>query len=215
MTTDPNCTNAAPTEDMLDRVADRLHRLGYLVLPSALPAAITLALQERIGQIADTAHWAGVGRGAQQQVAAAIRTDRIHWLNRDDPAEAAYLHWMEGLRLGLNRRLNLGLFEYEAHFAVYEPGAYYRRHLDAFQGSANRVLSTVFYLNPAWSQALGGQLLIYESEGSAVIECVSPASGTMALFLSAVFPHEVLPGQRLRHSIAGWFRIRGDGLPAD
>lgn len=31
------------------------------------------------------------------------------------------------------------------------------------------------------------------------------------LFLSEEFPHEVLPASRERYSIAGWFRVNGNG----
>jgi SM-20-related protein len=132
----------------------------------------------------------------------------MRWLHPDDPAEAAYLAWMEQLRQGLNRRLFLGLFDYEAHFAVYSAGAFYRKHLDAFQGETNRVLSTVFYLNPHCLPDDGGELLIHAPVGDALLETVTPEFGTMAIFLSAIFPHEVAVTRRKRCSIAGWFRGR-------
>jgi SM-20-related protein len=135
-----------------------------------------------------------------------VRTDAIRWLGPDDPAEAAYLAWMERLRLGLNRRLFIGLFEYEAHFAVYDTGAYYRKHLDAFQGESNRVLTTVFYLNPQWRHEDGGELLVYGLDDG-LLESVMPAFGTLAIFLSTRHPHEVAETRRKRYSIAGWFRI--------
>ncbi|MDH5172415.1 MAG: 2OG-Fe(II) oxygenase, partial [Gammaproteobacteria bacterium] len=36
---------------------------------------------------------------------------------------------------------------------------------------------------------------------------VTPALGTVAVFLSEDFEHEVLPARRDRFSIAGWYRV--------
>jgi SM-20-related protein len=38
---------------------------------------------------------------------------------------------------------------------------------------------------------------------------VLPVGGTLVLFLSQRIAHEVLPGNRVRLSIAGWFKTRG------
>jgi SM-20-related protein len=40
-----------------------------------------------------------------------------------------------------------------------------------------------------------------------VIEKVVPQMGTLVVFLSERFPHEVLPAHADRYSIAGWFRV--------
>ena len=103
----------------------------------------------------------------------------------------------------------LGLYSFESHFAVYQPGAFYKRHLDAFKGQANRVLSLVTYLNPDWQEADGGQLVIYTSEEDKTGIRVLPKFGTVVVFLSEEFPHEVLPATRSRSSIAGWYRVNG------
>ena len=36
---------------------------------------------------------------------------------------------------------------------------------------------------------------------------MTPSFGSVAIFLSEEFPHEVLPATRDRYSIAGWFRV--------
>jgi SM-20-related protein len=38
---------------------------------------------------------------------------------------------------------------------------------------------------------------------------VAPTFGTMIIFLSESFPHEVLRSNATRRSIAGWFRVSG------
>jgi SM-20-related protein len=107
----------------------------------------------------------------------------------------------------LNQRLFLGLFSFESHYAHYAPGAYYKRHYDAFRGEANRVLSVVCYLNPNWSASDGGELVLYRDEQDREGLKVVPLYGTVVVFLSEEFPHEVLPASRDRYSVAGWFRV--------
>lgn len=196
------------TARLLDAIADALKDPGYIILPAALPARLTDALLLRVKSFAPE-QWrqAGTGRKQAHRQQNIDRTDNIHWLDTDDPAEIAYAAWMECLRLGLNRRLFLGLFDCENHFAVYAKGDYYRRHLDAFNGKPNRVVTTVFYLNSQITQADGGELLIYPLQGDIPIETVRPGHGKLVVFLSANFPHEVVMTQQTRYSIAGWFRV--------
>src|SRR5690606_33675317 len=99
------------------------------------------------------------------------------------------------------------LFSFESHFAHYGTGDFYKKHLDAFKGETNRVLSLVYYLNPGWLPEDGGELKLYLSEDEGRTINVTPAFGTLVVFLSEDFPHEVLPAKRDRYSIAGWFRV--------
>jgi len=157
---------------------------------------------------------AGIGRQANRQLNQQVRNDKIHWLSSKQQCEQAYLNMMNELRQQLNQRLFLGLFDYEAHFAHYAPESYYHRHLDAFKGQSNRILSTVFYLNQHWQQDDGGELIIYSSsdnDGDKSLCRVLPELGTMAIFLSEQFPHEVLAAKRDRYSIAGWFQVNQHG----
>ena len=195
-------------EETFDRIAEALKTTGYIILADCLPFSLCEDLLERNIHVTHELKCAGVGRGQAHTLDDALRTDGIRWLRPDSPAEIAFLAWMEQLRLGLNRRLFLGLFDYESHFAVYDAGAFYRKHLDAFQGLPNRVLSTVFYLNQYWMPDDCGELLIYSPHDDTLMETVPPDLATMVIFLSAVFPHEVAVTQRKRYSIAGWFRGR-------
>ncbi len=195
---------------LLDSIADALEQRGYVSLPALLPPTLAEALFSRcLGLDGEDLRRAGIGREQDFQLNRFVRTDRIRWLQRSEPVEAEYLRWMEQLRLGLNRRLFLGLFDYECHFARYGRGDYYKRHVDAFRGGSNRVLSTVLYLNPGWSTADGGELLLYEGDSCEPLERLLPLFGSAVIFLSERFPHEVLPAGRERHSIAGWFRVNG------
>ncbi len=202
-----------------DQMAEALETRGYSVIPGALPPLLSEALLLRVVAMNDQDFkQAGVGRAEDFQTNHFVRSDEIRWFNGEDPLEKAYLDWMSELRVAMNRRLFLGLFDYECHFSRYAPGAFYKKHVDAFKGKSNRVLSTVVYLNPGWSVADGGQLLIYDRlQGEEqVIEKVLPLMGTMVIFLSDRVPHEVAVAKRQRHSIAGWFRVNeSDGAQVD
>ena len=95
----------------------------------------------------------------------------------------------------------------ESHFAHYAPGHFYKRHIDAFKGDANRVLSLVTYLNPDWLSTDAGELVIYQDSDDRQGKYVRPELGTLAVFLSEEFEHEVKAAKRDRYSIAGWFRL--------
>lgn len=152
---------------------------------------------------------ASIGREQKQHTNTQIRTDKIHWLERGHaPAIDALLDKMSELQLALNRHLFLGLFEYEAHFAKYNPGDFYAKHVDAFKGRSNRKVTTVLYLNHDWCEEDGGEIVIYHADGSH-LKTLWPQAGRLVTFLSEEFPHEVLPAKRQRFSIAGWYRING------
>ncbi len=196
------------TAELFDQIADQLEDKGYIILPSLLPAELTDSLFNEVAQLNKAEFQdAGIGRDQQNQQNNFVRTDEIRWLNGETEAQAGFLEFMSTLRLELNRRLFLGLFDYECHFAHYAPGDFYKRHLDAFHGKSNRVLSTVVYLNPGWTPNDGGELLMYEQKQREHFLKVTPMYGSCVIFLSERFPHEVLKANRDRYSIAGWFRI--------
>lgn len=151
---------------------------------------------------------AGVGRGAGHTVRTDVRGDQVLWLDSQNPGVtlSAYVQGMEALREELNRELYLSLVDFEAHFAVYPPGTFYRRHLDRFQDSDRRMLSTVLYLNPDWQESDGGQLRLYHPDETWTD--IAPRLGTFVLFRSDTVPHEVLPANTQRYSITAWFRRR-------
>ena len=198
-----------PTESTYDLIADQLADTGYCVLPQLLSAELNNALHRRVMKLDDDDfQQAGIGRESDFQLNQDVRRDETRWLNQTHPTDAAYIEQMGKFRLAINRRLFMGLFDYEAHYAHYAPGAFYKKHLDTFKGQSNRVLTTVLYLNPAWRDEDGGQLLIYAPESDRVIETVNPNFGSFVIFLSEDFPHEVVKSQRDRYSIAGWFRLQ-------
>lgn len=195
-------------------VLDALPEPGHVVLPGFMPMSLVAALRDELRALdaAGLFHAAGIGRGGAQQVQRAIRGDRMAWLREEWPAAAAYLQVMDDLRQQLNRAHFLGLAEYEAHYACYDAGSGYARHIDRHvsapgAGLGQRVISTVCYLNePGWPADAGGQLVLHPSAGKPVQ--VVPEAGTLVVFRSDNLPHEVLAASRERLSIAGWMRTR-------
>jgi SM-20-related protein len=199
--------------DSIKPVAIPLERDGYVIVQNFFNAAACalLAAECRTLHAAAQLRPAAVGRAHARRERADLRGDRSHWFDPAalTPAQASYWQRMQALRIELNRSLMLGLDELEAHYALYPPGARYARHRDRFRDDDARVLSSVLYLNQDWREPDGGALRLYLPVTSQTPHVDTfPEAGTLALFLSAEFEHEVLPATRERLSIAGWFRRR-------
>lgn len=195
-------------ETLFGFIADDIEQQGYSIRHAALPEAISAALYAYQQEMSESKYAdAGIGRGEDFVKTEFVRTDEICWITGESDAGKQWLDWTAGLQRFLNQRLFLGLFSFESHFAHYAPGAYYKRHYDAFRGETNRVLSVVTYLNPGWGNADGGELVLYSDDRDREGVKVVPLYGTIVVFLSEEFPHEVMPAGRDRYSVAGWFRV--------
>ncbi len=205
--------NDSKDVSLFESIVDDISTKGYSVRDNALEPVLLDKLNDRI-KLMSAAKFkrAGVGRHDDHTVKDLVRTDEISWIEGDCDAEAAWIGWAESLQAYVNRRLFLGLFSFESHFAHYAPGDFYKKHQDSFKGEANRVLSIVVYLNKDWLPDSGGELLIYTADAGQSPVKVTPAYGTVAIFLSEEFPHEVLPSRRDRFSIAGWFRVNSSNF---
>ncbi len=200
---------------LFNQITDELNTRGWCFLANALPLAHCKQLLQLAVRRKEKFMPAAVGRKQDRKVALQQRTDQIQWINGETRAEQQWLAWMDKLRLHLNQRLYLGLYNFESHFAHYSVGAFYRRHVDAFRGDANRKLSAVLYLNENWNADEGGALVLYPAyshpQSDSEIGRFLPAAGSLMLFMSEEFPHEVLPAMRDRYSIAGWFHVSSSG----
>lgn len=194
---------------LFDAIACDLQRDGYSIQPNALPENLIDTLRETLLTLKpEQFKQAGVGRAQQHMANSAIRRDEIAWIEGSTGTQGQWLDFAAQLQRYLNRSLMLGLFSFESHFAHYAPGAFYKTHVDAFKGQANRVLSVVLYLNEDWGDGNGGEMVLYsDSQPAQTLLRVKPEPGTLAVFLSEEFPHEVLPANRDRYSIAGWYRV--------
>lgn len=152
-----------PPPGNMDAMLDALASQGWYKWPQALsPKLCQQLLQESEAYAhADKLAPAGIGRGRIHQRNAEIRRDKIRWLDGKSLAQTQFLQQMAQMKDTLNQAFFLGLFEYEAHFARYEQGDFYKKHLDSLKGRANRMVTTVVYLNPDWQADWGGELVIW------------------------------------------------------
>lgn len=210
----PHSVHSGDNSSLFESISNDIMDKGYSIRPYALPESLTTLLLQHITELPPhNFKQAGIGRAQDHTLNTFIRTDAICWLTDNSQASSAWVSWAESLQVFLNRRLFLGLFSFESHFAHYAKGDFYKKHKDAFKGEGNRVLSVVVYLNKHWNPTDGGELVIYNNQlpDSSLIDntktTVIPGFGTIVVFLSEEFPHEVLPAKRDRYSIAGWFRL--------
>jgi SM-20-related protein len=200
----------SPVEEFLNTLA----RVGWAVMPMSLDSEDGNHLKDECAARHREGAFrrAGVGRGDSLQIREDIRRDEVMWLEPGETSthQAHYLAKLEILRLALNQRFFLGLFNYEGHFAIYPAGAFYKAHLDRHAGTQDRIVTVILYLNDGWKPGDGGELKLWTSpqgrDGG--FELIEPRMGTMVCFMAEEFWHEVLPATKQRMSITGWFRQR-------
>jgi SM-20-related protein len=196
--------------DAVEALAASIEARGYAIVTRFVDTDVVESLGTRVAALeaAGALRPAGVGRGDARIVDDAVRGDRIAWLDAAaaTPAERTLHDALEWVRTALNRRLALGLFSFEGHYALYRPGAGYAPHRDRFRDDDTRVVSCVLYLNADWQPETGGALRLYIDVATALD--VLPHGGTLVAFLSERFVHEVRPATRARASVTGWFRRR-------
>ena len=207
-------------QQQLDQITD----YGYCVMDDFLSPSVINALASEIVALNtdELMFTANTGR-AQSMVNTKFRGDSIYWLNEAEasPAQRTYFDAMEHLRNGLNQHLYLGLDVLESHLALYPIGASYKKHLDRFKANDNtqlpqRQISCILYLNKDWLEEDGGYLRLYLNTDADAFRIapdtssldIAPIAGRLVMFLSDTFYHEVLPANRARMSLTGWFLNR-------
>ena len=196
--------------DFIDRMSEALAGPGYFFEDGFLSASEVSSLLKDFNSLRESFTQAKIGRNGESlraEFQTEIRRDSTLWFDPSGLTSNQRLLWvrLEELRLELNARLMLGLWELEGHFASYPPGGFYRKHLDRFQSEDTRTISIVFYLNENWQPSHGGSLRIYADGNSIDIE---PRAGRLVCFLSERIEHEVLESFEERKSFAGWYRRR-------
>lgn len=148
---------------------------------------------------------AGIGSTANLKSDILIRSDVIYWLDRkhNDVHENSFFDLIDDFVLYLNSTCYTGITGYEFHYAYYDVGTLYKRHLDQFKDNQDRAFSMIMYLNADWELADGGQLCIYHQEES---QMISPTNGKCVFFKSSELEHEVLLNHKPRLSITGWLK---------
>lgn len=148
---------------------------------------------------------AGIGNEKLKDSAQEMRGDTIHWLDKkhDNAYEQEYLKLVEDLIGYLNSTCYTGINAYEFHYAMYEPGSFYKRHKDQFRNDDQRKFSLISYLNAGWQDEDGGALLVYPEDG---VQKIFPHAQTGVFFKSDEMEHEVTVASRTRMSITGWLK---------
>lgn len=85
--------------------------------------------------------------------------------------------------------------------AAFPPQRRYTRHVDAFPGGPNRLLTLIYYLNPQWQPSHGGQLRLFLPEGPCD---VNPVADRLLVFFSPSVEHEVLLSNDMRFALTMW-----------
>ena len=134
-----------------------------------------------------------------------IRGDSIYWLDRkhDNEYEHNFLDQIDEFVKLLNRSCFAGITSYEFHYSLYEAGSFYKKHYDQFRNNNGRAYSMISYLNEAWANEDGGELMVYQNFKN---QKISPTQGKTVLFKSDELQHEVLVTQKPRMSITGWLK---------
>lgn len=148
---------------------------------------------------------AGIGNDNKLQLNTRIRRDTIYWLDKkhNDTHENAFFAQMDAFVLYLNQSCYAGITDYEFHYSLYEPGDFYKKHLDQFKDNASRQFSMISYLNPNWQIEDGGALYIHQQDNN---QSIAPTEGKTVFFKSNELEHEVLVTHVRRMSVTGWLR---------
>lgn len=152
---------------------------------------------------------AKVGKNSQKQRIEEIRGDWVKWL---DPLHlpdvlAPEMEFLRKIQNEFNQRFYLGLQDFECHLAKYPPGSFYKKHSDRFESDSSRSITFIFYLHQEWQNSNGGELVLYDKNG-ALLKTIFPEPGSMVIFLSEDFPHEVKICSQERRSLTGWMHTK-------
>ncbi len=145
---------------------------------------------------------AGVGNRDRSVVDPNIRSDKIFWLDKNklQKSEELFFALIDSFVLYLNRTCFAGIKSYEFHYALYEKGTFYKKHIDQFKTDHGRAFSMIIYLNEEWIKKDGGELKVYKK---AEVQLVSPDNRKCVFFKSDELPHEVLMVNKSRMSVTG------------
>ena len=172
-----------------------------------LSDTLSKGLQQNIHQLENDGLMtaAGIGNEAMKDANQKMRGDKIYWMDKrhDNIYEQEFLQQIADFIDRLNKTCYTGINGYEFHYAVYEEGSSYKKHIDQFKNDSNRKYSLINYLNENWLEEDGGQLSVYQENG---VQHISPIAQTAVFFKSDEMVHEVMVANRSRMSITGWLK---------
>jgi SM-20-related protein len=172
-----------------------------------LSPALALHLKENLTALYADKMLLSAGTGNSETVVhnTLFRSDKICWLDRNNnnEHENAFFDLIDTFISYLNSTCYTGINGYEFHYALYEQGSFYKKHIDQFNNNNGRKYSMIMYLNEGWQQADGGELCLYHAGHEQII---SPENGKTVFFKSSELAHEVLLANKARMSITGWLK---------
>ena len=198
-------------QNAISTIIDNIAQQGYAVIEQFINPQEVAFLARRAKFLQNAGEMHNATTGITKVGNSTLRGDLIYWMEADQAssAETVYLSAMAELQQAINQTFFLCLFEYESHFAIYPPGSAYQKHLDQFIGKEERKVSCILYLNHNWHSDDGGQLRMFlDKKDETKFIDITPQSGTLVVFLSSDFLHQVLLAKRERMSVTGWFRTR-------
>ena len=180
---------------------DSLHENGFFISDNFFPEKLANNLASSFNE----RNFISSGIGSTKQVNSSIRKDSISWIDNNEPSLIIqeYISFINNLKNTLNENFFLNLNDFEAHYAHYFNGGFYKKHLDNIQGKNSRILTFITYFNKNWNPSHGGELVIYHQDNKIV---VPPKFNTFVCFLSDSIEHEVSPSSTDRLSITGWLK---------
>ena len=196
-------------------VASLLCSRQFVVLDGFLGAVALSAVRdgivamERGGKLRE----GKIQHGLTQNSDHTARSDRICFLAKDGEGSGealrCYAQQIDRIRARLSSHAPLvelvgGELDGCNYMAASYPGggARYVKHRDALPYKAGRKLTVIYYLNPGWQPAHGGELRIWPPDGSEPV-VVAPRADRLVLFVSSL-EHEVLPAWRPRYALTTW-----------
>ena len=204
---------------------------GYVIVDDFLPSETWMeTLREDILHLRQKNKFkiAKIGQDSTNTLNEEIRVAETCFLGRDKPelrdvpstARERLYDVLDYLRLDLQEgedasKLDPNLSEFL--YAYYPTGGFYRRHRDAVKGSASwlREYSILLYLNEEEydPDVDGGRLRVHFDSGgdflpageAPLFQDVDAYGGTLVIFESNRFPHEVLDSFAERFAVVGWY----------
>ena len=170
---------------------------------------IVAGLRNNVASLISTGRMksSGIGQKIDFHEDKLIRNDKVCWIEEQsvNQYEISYLEKIGRFIEYLNKTCFTSIKNFECHYASYETGSFYKRHLDQFKNEIGRKYSMVLYLNKDWTIEDQGMLCLHPLNEQP--NHISPIEGRMVFFRSDEMYHEVLPSfTRERRSIAGWLK---------
>jgi SM-20-related protein len=194
-------------QDIFDVLINSFIETKIGIATNFLSKQLGVGLVNNLNSLYESKHMqaAGIGNDSIAVQNKLVRSDVIYWLDRkhNDQHENAFFDLMDSFVLYLNSSCYTGITGYEFHYALYETGSFYKKHLDQFKNNESRQFSMIIYLNENWEEGDGGQLSIHHDGEEYRID---PTGGKSVFFKSSELEHEVLVTNKPRMSITGWLK---------